>query len=99
MKNKTIFKINSNLEFELVILKNVFYPTYTSKILINSCLKKIKKKSKILDLGCGSGIVGISLFKKGFVKEPLYFSDVSRTSIKNVKINATLHNINVIVLQ
>ena len=94
--NKKIFKINSDLELKLTILKKVFYPTLTSIFLINCSLKKIRKPSKILDIGCGSGIVGISLYKLGKINEPVYFSDISKEAIQNLKINASNHKINFI---
>ena len=75
------FKINTDLEIDLTILSKVFYPTHTSNLLINSCLKKIKKPSKILDIGCGSGIVGISLSNMGKTSAPVHFSDIPSTDI------------------
>ena len=88
---KTI-KVSSNLNLKLYISKKVFEPTSTTNIILESCLKKIKKPSKILDLGCGSGIIGLSLFKKGKTKEPIFFSDVSNEAIKSVYKNAKYHN-------
>ena len=41
-------------------------------------------------MGCGCGVIGLSLFKNGLIKEPLYASDNSENAIKNVEINA--HN-------
>ena len=95
-KHKNKFKINTDLEIDLTILNKVFYPTHTSNLLINSCLKKIKKPSKILDIGCGSGIVGISLSNMGKTSAPVHFSDISKQAIKNVKINASKYNIDFI---
>ena len=50
--------------------KKVFKPTGTSDLLYSGALKycldkKIKKSTKILDLGCGSGILSIILKENG----------------------------------
>ena len=38
---------------------NVFAPTATSDFLISAVASNIKKVDKLLDLGCGNGVVGI----------------------------------------
>ena len=40
---------------------------------IKQAAKFIKKPSKILDLGCGSGYVGIALKKNLFLKSKVFF--------------------------
>lgn len=46
-----------NLKFKNIVnkldFKNIFYPTDTSRLLINTSDKYLKPKQKILDLGCG----------------------------------------------
>ena len=91
-----IIKINSKLNLKLQISDKVFTPTSTTNILIKSATKKIKKGSKILDLGCGSGAVGIALKKIKKISEPVYFSDLSAQAIKDVKFNSTFYKINTI---
>ena len=39
-------------------------------------------------MGCGCGVIGLSLFIHGLINEPLYASDLSETAIENVIINA-----------
>jgi len=53
--SKNIKKLNFSIN------KKVFVPTGTSQVLIKAAKKVIKHKKKNLDLGCGSGIVGITL--------------------------------------
>ena len=89
----TNFRINNNLKINYFVDKNVFNPTMTSKIIINSLIKQkkiISKYKKILDLGCGSGIIALSI-KKIFKNCEIYLSDSSykavKLSIKNLKYN------------
>ena len=73
--------------------KKVFKPTGTSELLLEACLKQIKKTDEILDLGCGSGIVGISVAKTKRLKKKIYFSDISKFATKNTKQNCTFNKI------
>ena len=54
-----------NLKFKKIVnkldFKNIFYPTDTSRLLINASDKYLKPKQKILDLGCGGGIISFCL--------------------------------------
>lgn len=72
--------INKNIK----INRKVFVPTGTTGLLIDSALKQIKKNHlKILDVGCGSGVIGISIYKSLKQKNKIYFSDISRHACKN----------------
>lgn len=66
----------------------VFEPTGTSKILLTEALKKSRGKKNILDLGCGSGFIGISILER-YKSKNLYFSDISKNAVletlKNLK--------------
>ena len=54
----------NKLEFYLKKKKN-FFPTGTSQILADCAIKLVNNRDiKILDFGCGIGVVGISIFKK-----------------------------------
>lgn len=74
------------LFFELK--KGVFHPTDTSNILIEACMQAILSPRKILDLGCGCGLVGITLAKMGLCKGPLFASDISWEAVELAQKNA-----------
>ena len=80
---KTNFKID----------KKVFKPTGTSELLLNASIKKIKKTHDILDLGCGSGVIGVNIAKIKKLKKKIYFSDISRFATKNTEKNCNLNKI------
>jgi len=68
--------------------KSVFYPTDTSSILIEASRKAILLPKKVLDLGCGCGLVGITLARLGLCKGPLFASDISREAVDLARKNA-----------
>jgi 16S rRNA G1207 methylase RsmC len=78
----------------LKINEKVFKPTGTSDLLLHASLKKIKNTYDILDLGCGSGIVGINIAKIKRIKKKIYFSDISKFATKNTKQNCIFNKIN-----
>ena len=85
------------MNLNLKLSNKVFKPTGTSEILFKSTVKQIKKVSKILDLGCGSGYVGLSIAKNTSFKNKYYFSDVSSEASKLTKINSKKNKIESVV--
>jgi release factor glutamine methyltransferase len=82
--------------------KKVFKPTGTSDLLYSGALKycldkKIKKSTKILDLGCGSGYVGIQVYKKLKTKCNFFFSDLSNYACNLAKYNIKKNNVKGVV--
>ena len=75
------FLPNNGRKMNLASAKGVFDPNTTTELLINAVKKTISKPQKILDLGCGTGVVGLSLWLEGFAKEPIFASDLSGPSI------------------
>jgi hypothetical protein len=68
-------------KMNLVTVKGVFDPNTTTDLLINAVKKTISKPKKMLDLGCGTGVVGLSLWLEGLAKEPICSSDLSVPSV------------------
>ena len=59
---KDIFNFEKTL-LDLEIRGEIFQPNLTTKLSIETAIEKIKNNITILDLGCGSGIIGIALMK------------------------------------
>lgn len=91
------FVIDKNSEVLLNINNGVFFPTGTTKLLIKAVSGYIHKPGKMLDLGAGSGVNGISLYLKGLVKPPLYASDLSEHAIDCMEKNAALQNLPIVI--
>ena len=75
--------------------KKVFKPNATTSLLVQSSLKIIRKKSDILDLGCGTGYVGLTIAKKTKIKNNYFFSDLSQKAINLCKTNAKRNGIKI----
>jgi hypothetical protein len=76
------FSLCPEKEITLVTAPGVFTPTGTTNLLIQAVQKRISGLSTLLDLGCGTGIVGLSLCLQGLVKPPLYASDLSNSAVQ-----------------
>lgn len=63
---------------------------YGSRLLIE--LAEVKDGSSVLDLGCGIGVVGISIAKK-FKNITLTMADVNERAVDLAKMNSRLNNI------
>ena len=76
----------------LYLDKKVFTPNLTTKLSYEVSINHIKKNFKVLDLGCGSGILGI-LIKKKYRNIKLFSSDIDQNAIKFTKKNFKKNNI------
>ena len=77
--------------------KKVFIPTQTSKFLYKAIVKNINKMKNIslVDMGCGNGIIGISLLKNLKNIKNIAFSDISKDAISICKRNVKANKIDV----
>lgn len=78
---KIKFIIGSGEELELMHAPGVFTPNTTTNLLIDAVKNAIHEPVNLLDLGCGTGVVGIALNLQGLIKAPLYASDLSATAV------------------
>jgi len=96
---KHIFKPSKNISVPYFSDSSVFIPNLTSELIVRSIEnnKKLLREKKILDMGCGSGVIGISVKKKIFKNSLIYFSDLSDSAIKLTKKNCKLNKISFIL--
>ncbi|MDD1371756.1 peptide chain release factor N(5)-glutamine methyltransferase [Metamycoplasma hyosynoviae] len=76
---------------------NVLIPRYETEEVILECYKHITKTSNVLDLGCGSGFIGLSIKKNVGCNVTLV--DNSVQAIKQTKKNAKINNLEVKVIK
>jgi release factor glutamine methyltransferase len=90
--NLNTLPLPNNMQLEYYTDSEVFKPTGTTDLLIAAAKSQIIEKGKILDLGCGSGIVGLSVAKllPNFI-DFIFASDISENSSNITKKNAK-HN-------
>ena len=75
-----------NDKFSIFLNKKIFEPNLTTMLLIDTARKIIKINDKVLDLGCGSGIIGCYFYKKKIIKY-IYGSDLSKAAV-----NCSIYN-------
>ena len=88
MTEKYTCQINKDQSFEIKLQDGVFHPTGTSDEIIKAVSVNIVSPGKVLDLGCGSGVVGFALHILGKSKGKLYASDLSAEAVMLIKENA-----------
>ena len=83
------------ISFEIYTSAGIFSKSKLDKgteVLINNCV--VKDKWKILDLGCGYGVVGIAI-KKLYPETEIMMTDVSKRAIKLARMNVKHHNLKI----
>ena len=81
------YSISNKDEFDLDWLPGVFKPNLTTELLIKAVSSKVMSSSKVLELGCGTGIVGLALNAEGIIAQPIYASDLSEAATNCSKSN------------
>lgn len=66
------FRLSQDTKLALVTDKGVFLPTQTTSLLIQAVATSISGQHTVLDLGCGTGVVGLSLYLQGLVRPPIF---------------------------
>jgi len=87
LRERKIKAILRNTEFEFTTAGGVFSPRKVdlgSQLLANKAI--VGKGWKVLDLGCGYGVVGIGI--KKVVDIELYMTDINRRAVKLAQKNA-----------
>jgi len=91
------YSISNKDEFDLNWLPGVFKPNLTTELLIKAVRSKISSTSKVLELGCGTGIVGLALNAEGIVSQPIYASDLSKAATDCSKSNFSKYGCDAVV--
>ena len=84
---------------EFKVNKNVLIPRFETEELVEKTLERISKtfkkdNLKILDIGCGSGVIGITL-KKHLPNSEVTLLDISKEALEVAKENAKNLNVDV----
>lgn len=82
---------------QINIRQKVFIPRFETEEVMLEAIKYIKKKSKVLDLCCGSGYIGLSIKQK--VNCDVTLSDIDEQAIIQTLENKLLNNLNVKVIK
>ncbi len=83
---------------EFLVNDNVFCPRLETEILVDNVIKLCKSKTnlKILDLCCGTGVIGISLKLALDKQTKVSVADINKNAVINAVINAQQHNCEII---
>lgn len=80
-------------DLNILVLEETFNPTlyFATEFFLDSVLEFVQNGSKVLDLGTGTGVVGICCAKNG---AKVLCSDVNVEAIRSAKINSLLNKTN-----
>ncbi len=100
-ENKPIQYVIGNVNFyglKFIVNKNVLIPRFETEELVEQVVEYTKDlnkdKIKILDLGCGSGAIGLTL--KSILKDSeVTLTDISKEALEIAKLNANNLNLDV----
>lgn len=104
-ENKPIQYVIGNVNFyglKFIVNKNVLIPRFETEELVEQVVEYTKDlnkdKIKILDLGCGSGAIGLTL--KSILKDSeVTLVDISKEALEVAKLNANNLNLDVTFIE
>ena len=104
-ENKPIQYVIGNINFyglKFIVNKNVLIPRFETEELVEQVVEYTKDlnkdKIKILDLGCGSGAIGLTL--KSILKDSeVILTDISKDALEVAKLNANNLNLDVTFIE
>ncbi len=104
-ENKPIQYVIGNVNFyglKFIVNKNVLIPRFETEELVQQVVEYArglnKDKIKILDLGCGSGAIGLTL--KSILKDSeVTLVDISKEALEVAKLNANNLNLDVTFIE
>lgn len=104
-ENKPIQYVICNVNFygiKFIVNKNVLIPRFETEELVEQVVEYTKDlnkdKIKILDLGCGSGAIGLTL--KSILKDSkVTLTDISKDALEVAKLNANNLNLDVTFIE
>lgn len=104
-ENKPIQYVIGNVNFyglKFIVNKNVLIPRFETEELVEQVVEYTKDlnkdKIKILDLGCGSGAIGLTL--KSILKDSeVTLTDISNDALEVAKLNANNLNLDVTFIE
>ncbi len=90
----------SFLGYSFIIDENVLCPRNETEQWLDTVINILKKETslKVLDLCCGSGVIGLSI-KLELPYFNVTLSDIDKSSIKNTQKNAKKHKLDVKIIQ
>lgn len=104
-ENKPIQYVIGNVNFyglKFIVNRNVLIPRFETEELVEQVVEYTKDlnkdKIKILDLGCGSGAIGLTL--KSILKDSeVTLTDISKEALEVAKLNANNLNLDVTFIE
>ena len=104
-ENKPIQYVIGNVNFyglKFIVNKNVLIPRFETEELVEQVVEYAKDlnkdKIKILDLGCGSGAIGLTL--KSILKDSeVTLTDISKEALEVARLNANNLNLDVTFIE
>ncbi len=99
-KDMPIQKIVGFINFDnlqINVHKKVLIPRYETQEVVNKAKEFLTLQSKVLDLGCGSGYIGLTIKKQ--IDCDVTLSDIDRHALKQTTINARFNHLQVKIVK